>query len=213
MAQAAEALTSPDAPCAGRPYFITNDDPQPFWGFLGDLLQPLGYARPSTRLPWRLIFVLALIFELVVRLLKPFMVLQCPAQPLSPKWQAMQQMLPAPRPAWSCTPCMRCEMHAWMTWWPSCAPGGARRWRMHAGSPLFNRLSFNVQSSRQEVRASEFTPMRIRIAKATRQLSCAAARRDLGYAPQVPIQEGVARTVKHFSYLHASGDGGVKKGA
>ena len=66
--------------------------------------------------------------------------------------------------------------------------------------------------SLQEVKASEFTPMRIRIAKATRQLSCAAAKRDLGYTPQVSIKEGVARTVKHFSYLHAGGNGGVKKG-
>ncbi len=72
--QAAEALTSPGAPCAGKPYFITNADPQPFWGFLGDLLQPLGYARPATRLPWRLIFALAVLFEFVVWLLKPFMV-------------------------------------------------------------------------------------------------------------------------------------------
>ena len=92
-AQAAEALTSPAAPCAGKPYFITNDDPQPFWGFLGDLLQPLGYGRPSVRLPWRLIFVLALVFELIVWLLKPFMVRQSPVLVNTCSWHAA--MLPA----------------------------------------------------------------------------------------------------------------------
>ena len=72
--QAADALASPGSPCAGKAYFITNAEPRPFWEFLGDLLEGLGYPRPSVRLPWRLIFVLALIFEFVVRLLKPFVV-------------------------------------------------------------------------------------------------------------------------------------------
>ena len=82
--QAAESLlSSSSATCAGRPYFITNADPQPFWGFLGDLLAGLGYARPSIKLPWQLIFVIALIVEFVVGLLKPFMV-RAPQHDASP---------------------------------------------------------------------------------------------------------------------------------
>jgi sterol-4alpha-carboxylate 3-dehydrogenase (decarboxylating) len=46
--QAAEAL-SEDSPLAGRAYFITNDDPRPFWGFMGDVCQGLGYQRPHIK--------------------------------------------------------------------------------------------------------------------------------------------------------------------
>ena len=55
--------------------------------------------------------------------------------------------------------------------------------------------------------------MRIRIAKATRQLSCAAARRDLGYVPAVSMKDALARTVKHFSYLRADVGGVGEKAA
>jgi hypothetical protein len=71
--QAADAL-SPGASCAGQAYFITNADPQPFWQFLGDFLEPLGYDRPSKRLPWQLIFLIAVIVEFIIRLLKPIKV-------------------------------------------------------------------------------------------------------------------------------------------
>jgi len=52
---------------AGRPYFITNDEPRPFWEFLGDILVGLGYGRPHIKLPFGLIFFLACIFEFLVR--------------------------------------------------------------------------------------------------------------------------------------------------
>lgn len=71
--QAADLL-APGAKCAGKAYFITNADPQPFWRFLGDFLEPLGYARPSKKLPWRLIFAIAVIVQFIISLLKPFKV-------------------------------------------------------------------------------------------------------------------------------------------
>ena len=49
--------------------------------------------------------------------------------------------------------------------------------------------------------------MRIRITKANRQLDCSRACRDLGYVPKVAIDDALRRTVKHFSYLSASGKG------
>lgn len=73
LLQAADALSAM-AKCAGKAYFITNDDPQPFWGFLGDLLEPLGYDRPSKHLPWQLIFFIAVIVEFIIWLLKPIKV-------------------------------------------------------------------------------------------------------------------------------------------
>jgi len=72
-AQAAEALAR-DAKVAGRAYFITNAEPRRFWTFLGDFLEPLGYARPSKRLPWQLVHALALVFEFLAWLLRPFVV-------------------------------------------------------------------------------------------------------------------------------------------
>ncbi|KAK9915040.1 hypothetical protein WJX75_003997 [Coccomyxa subellipsoidea] len=118
-------LLAPGAKCAGKAYFITNADPQPFWRFLGDFLEPLGYARPSKKLPWRLIFAIAVIVQFIISLLKPF----------------------------------------------------------------------------KEVPPSEFTPMRIRIAKANRQLDCSRAKADLGYIPEVSIKDALDRTVKHFAHL------------
>ena len=47
--------------------------------------------------------------------------------------------------------------------------------------------------------------MRIRIAKANRQLDCTRAQQELGYMPKVSIDEALQRTVKHFSHLSASG--------
>ena len=57
----------------------------------------------------------------------------------------------------------------------------------------------------QTIQASEFTPMRIRIAKANRQLDCSRARQELGYIPRVSVDEALQRTVKHFSHLSANG--------
>ena len=73
--QAADALEKgTHAKCAGKAYFITNADPQPFWGFLGDFLEPLGYSRPSKKLPWQLIFAIAVLVQFIISLLKPFKV-------------------------------------------------------------------------------------------------------------------------------------------
>jgi len=58
------------SPVAGRAYFITNDDAQPFWGFVGDVLQPLGYGRPRIKLPFSLVFFIACVFEFLVSFVK-----------------------------------------------------------------------------------------------------------------------------------------------
>ena len=62
----------------------------------------------------------------------------------------------------------------------------------------------------QEIPPSEFTPMRIRIAKANRQLDCSRARADLGYIAEVSIKDALERTVKHFEHLR-NPEGGSKK--
>jgi sterol-4alpha-carboxylate 3-dehydrogenase (decarboxylating) len=40
-------------------------EPVPFWGFMGDLLEGLGYGRPRIKLPALLILFLAIVFEWV----------------------------------------------------------------------------------------------------------------------------------------------------
>lgn len=64
--QAADSLAA-SSTTSGRAYFITNADPRPFWTFLGDFLEPLGYQRPSVRLPWLLIYLIACIVEFIVQ--------------------------------------------------------------------------------------------------------------------------------------------------
>jgi hypothetical protein len=47
--QAAEALYV-GSPVAGQAFFVTNQEPVPFWAFTGDILEGLGYRRaPAAR--------------------------------------------------------------------------------------------------------------------------------------------------------------------
>ena len=63
--QADKAL-APGGSAAGQVYFITNGTPCSFWGFVGDLLEPLGYGRPRIALPALLIYCLAWFYQYVV---------------------------------------------------------------------------------------------------------------------------------------------------
>lgn len=69
---AADAMTR-SSRLAGQAYFITNREPRPFWGVMGDVCQGLGYQRPHLKLPVMLVLFIAFVFEYVIRpLLKPF---------------------------------------------------------------------------------------------------------------------------------------------
>jgi nucleoside-diphosphate-sugar epimerase len=58
---------------AGNAYFVTNDDPRPFWGFMGDVCDGLGYGRPRIHLPVGVILFIAYIMQyLIIPLLRPF---------------------------------------------------------------------------------------------------------------------------------------------
>lgn len=81
---AARALADPEkAPLVGgRPYFVTNDDPRPFWTFMGDLLEPLGYGRPHVNLPYWPLYIIACIYAAVIALLRPLVAI--PASDFTP---------------------------------------------------------------------------------------------------------------------------------
>ncbi|GAB4817775.1 hypothetical protein N2152v2_004821 [Parachlorella kessleri] len=74
--QAAEAL-SLTSPLAGQAYFVTNNEDRTFWGFMGDLCEGLGYGRPRIRLPFWLVYLIALVMQYVITpLLRPFKEIQ-----------------------------------------------------------------------------------------------------------------------------------------
>jgi nucleoside-diphosphate-sugar epimerase len=50
----------------GCAYFVTNNEPRPFWTMMGDMCQGLGFARPRIHLPFLLVFLIAAIFEYLV---------------------------------------------------------------------------------------------------------------------------------------------------
>jgi len=69
----AAAALQEGSSCAGKAYFITNDDPRPFWGMMGDICEGLGYGRPRIHLPYHLIMLIACFVQyILVPLLSPF---------------------------------------------------------------------------------------------------------------------------------------------
>lgn len=77
--QAAEAL-SLSSQLAGQAYFITNDDPRPFWEFVGQVLEGFGFPpkqRPHIWLPYYILMFIALACQyIVIPLAKPFKALE-----------------------------------------------------------------------------------------------------------------------------------------
>ena len=69
---------------AGKPYFFTNDDPRSFWGFMGDLLEPLGYERPRVKLPFWPLYAFSWLVAAVVALLNLVPGLTVPSSDFSP---------------------------------------------------------------------------------------------------------------------------------
>lgn len=61
----------PGSKVAGQAYFITNDEPRPFWRFTGDIVAGLGYTRPYRKISPALLYAVALLVELVLWLLRP----------------------------------------------------------------------------------------------------------------------------------------------
>ena len=79
-----KAARSKNITIAGKPYFVTNDDPRSFWGFMGDLLEPLGYERPRIRLPFWPLYAISWLVATVVALLNLVPGLSVPSSDFSP---------------------------------------------------------------------------------------------------------------------------------
>ncbi|KAI1902696.1 hypothetical protein AGOR_G00018670 [Albula goreensis] len=72
---AAERLR-PESPLCGKAYHITNDEPVYFWDFMSQVLVGLGYDPPKYRLPYQLVYVLAMVLWLLVLFLRPVLQLR-----------------------------------------------------------------------------------------------------------------------------------------
>lgn len=73
LLQAASQQKVQTSKAGGKAYFITNNDPKPFWGMMGDICQGLGYGSPRIHLPYMLVMAIACFVQyILVPLLKPF---------------------------------------------------------------------------------------------------------------------------------------------
>ena len=55
------ALQTEGSPAAAQAFFINNDEPVLFWGFMGDVCEGLGYVRPYINLPVWLMMIVAVV--------------------------------------------------------------------------------------------------------------------------------------------------------
>jgi len=78
---AAEHLNGGDPAC-GKAYHITNDEPIFFWAFMSRLLTGLDYPAPRVRLPYTLVYVIALLLQLVTWLVSPMVALKPTLTPM-----------------------------------------------------------------------------------------------------------------------------------
>ncbi|KAF2617533.1 hypothetical protein F2Q68_00041965 [Brassica cretica] len=109
-----------------KAYFITNMEPIKFWEFMSQLLEGLGYERPSIKIPAFVMMPIAYVVELIYKLLGPY-----------------------------------------------------------------------------GMKVPQLTPSRVRLLSCSRTFDCTKAKDRLGYAPVVPLQEGIRRTIDSFSHLTA----------
>ncbi|KFK32519.1 hypothetical protein AALP_AA6G253500 [Arabis alpina] len=111
---------------AGQAYFITNMEPIKFWEFMSQLLEGLGYERPSIKVPAFVMMPIAHLVELTYKLMGPY-----------------------------------------------------------------------------GMTVPQLTPSRVRLLSCSRTFDSTKAKDRLGYAPVVPLQEGIRRTIDSFSHLTA----------
>ncbi|KAN0055261.1 hypothetical protein ACTA71_008366 [Dictyostelium dimigraforme] len=68
---AADNMT-PNSPISGSVYFITNDEPIPFWDMPIFAYEAFGYERPKMKIPYNIMYCIAWMIDFVVLLLSPF---------------------------------------------------------------------------------------------------------------------------------------------
>eukprot|EP01132_Coremiostelium_polycephalum_P008431 gene8431-10350_t len=65
----------PGSPISGQAYFITNDEPIKFWDMPIFAYESFGYSKPSIKIPFAVIYVIAWLIDMIVSLLSPVVTL------------------------------------------------------------------------------------------------------------------------------------------
>lgn len=73
---AAEKLVDDDSPVGGQAFFITNDQPLPFWEMPKYVYKNLGFPGPKYVLPTNFIVFLAIIVDFILWLISPIKVIK-----------------------------------------------------------------------------------------------------------------------------------------
>ena len=68
---AAEKLAEENSPAAGEAFFITNNEPLPFWDMPKIVWKSLGYDTPRITIPAFLILIIAWLMDMIVWILSP----------------------------------------------------------------------------------------------------------------------------------------------
>lgn len=69
MILASEKLAHPETDVGGEAFFVTNDETVPHWEFLCQIVEHLGYRRPTIHIPHFIMFVIMTIIATVVAVL------------------------------------------------------------------------------------------------------------------------------------------------
>lgn len=56
---------------SGKAFFITNDEPMPFWEFLTKIITGLGYPKPKANIPAPLVLTIAEVYDSLTKVLAP----------------------------------------------------------------------------------------------------------------------------------------------
>ncbi|RXM95066.1 Sterol-4-alpha-carboxylate 3-dehydrogenase, decarboxylating [Acipenser ruthenus] len=196
-----------------KAYHITNDEPVPFWECLSRVLVGLDYEPPRYRLPYLLVYYLALLLSLLALLLKPFIAFQ-------PTFTPMRVALAGTHHYYSCKRAkedMGYRPLAYHITNDEPVPFWEFLSRVLVGldyEPPRYRLPYLLVYYLALLLSllalllkpfiafkPTFTPMRVALAGTHHYYSCKRAKEDMGYRPLVSLDQAIERTVQSYPQL------------
>jgi sterol-4alpha-carboxylate 3-dehydrogenase (decarboxylating) len=84
---------APNSKVSGQAYFITNDEPTPFWSFVGRLLNEFGSPKPQRSISYAFAYFLAWFMEYLLWFAWSQRIIILAAKKLSEIWDILQLFL------------------------------------------------------------------------------------------------------------------------